>query len=153
MTQAIRALKSAGVELVLHEYKYEHKGGTAVAARELGWDEHTVIKTLVFVSDGNKPLIILMHGDREVSAKALARQLGYKAVVPADEHTAQKVTGYQVGGISPFGTNTTPPVYVQKTILELPRVLINAGKRGLLAEIYPKALMQILKAAPIEAAV
>lgn len=153
MTHAVRVLEAAGAEFTLHPYKYEHKGGTVVAARELGWDEHAVIKTLIFISDGKEPLIVLMHGDTEVSTKALARHLGVKTVSPADEATAQRVTGYQVGGISPFGTKTAPPIYIQQTILELPKILINAGKRGLLAEIEPHLLAKIATAAPIEAAV
>ncbi len=153
MTQAMRAMEAEGVDLILHAYIYQHKGGTALASRELGWDEHAIIKTLVFVADGDKPLIILMHGDKEVSTKALARHLGVKTVAPADEATVQRVTGYMVGGISPFGTRTQPPLYLQKTILDLPRILINAGRRGLLAEMDPQLLVGILKAAPVEAAV
>lgn len=152
-TQAIRALRQAGVEFELRVYRYEDKGGTAVAARELGWDEHAVIKTLVFVADGGKPLIVLMHGDRQVSTKNLARAIGAKGVAPADPAVANRLTGYQVGGISPFGTRTALPVYVEAGILALPRILINAGHRGLLAEIDPAALGAVLGAAPLEVAV
>ena len=153
MTQAMRAMEAAGVDYLVHAYIYQHMGGTALASRELGCDEHAVIKTLVFVSDANDPMIVLMHGDKEVSTKALARHLGVKSIAPADEATIQRVTGYMVGGISPFGTRTQPPIYVQQTILDLPKVLINAGRRGLLAEMDPQVLVQTLKAAPVEAAI
>lgn len=152
-TQAVRALRQAGVAFELHSYRYEEKGGTAVAARELGWDEHAVIKTLVFVDDQRRPLIVLMHGDRQVSAKNLARAIGAKAVSPADPALANRLTGYQVGGISLFGQKAVLPVYVEKTILDLPRILINAGRRGLLAEVDPAVIGQMLTAAPVEAAV
>jgi Cys-tRNA(Pro) deacylase len=151
-TQAIRALKDGNVPFVIHSYKYEEHGGTPVAARELGVDEHAVIKTLVFETDAREPFIVLMHGDREVSTKNLARILGVKAVTPCSPETAHKHTGYQVGGISPFGTRKRLKIYMQKTIADLPKIYINAGKRGLLAEIDPTGLIRILDPAPVEVA-
>lgn len=144
-TQAIRALKDGGIPLVIHSYKYEEHGGTPVAARELGVDEHAVIKTLVFETDAREPLIVLMHGDKEVSTKNLARALGVKAVTPCTPETANKHTGYIVGGISPFGTRKRLKIYMQKTIADLPKIYINAGKRGLLAEMFPSELQRLLQ--------
>jgi len=149
-TQAIRVLKEKGLPFVVHSYKYEEHGGTPVAARELGVDEHAVIKTLVFETDAREPLIVLMHGDKEVSTKNLARILGVKAVTPCSPESANKHTGYVVGGISPFGTRKRLKVYMQKTIAELPKIYINAGKRGLLAEIAPGDLIRILDPAPVD---
>ena len=153
MTQAIRDLREKGVPLTIHSYAYEEHGGTAVAARELGVDEHAMIKTLVFETDGREPLIVLMHGDREVSAKNLARFLGVKAVHSCAPDAANRHTGYTVGGISPFGTRKRLKVYMEKTIADLPVIYINAGKRGLLAEIAPVALTQILNAVPVDLAI
>jgi Cys-tRNA(Pro) deacylase len=143
-TQAIRALKDRNVPFVIHSYKYEEHGGTPVAARELGVDEHAVIKTLVFETDAREPLIVLMHGDKEVSTKNLARALGVKGVSPCSPETANKHTGYMVGGISPFGMRKRLKVYMQKTIADLPKIYINAGKRGLLAEMSPAELQKLL---------
>ncbi len=145
VTQGVRVLRSAEIDFVERPYKYEDRGGTEVAARELGVDEHLVIKTLVMEDEGKNAFIVLMHGDREVSTKALARVLGAKTVTPCDAAAAQKYTGYMVGGISPFGTRKPLPVYVEQTILELPRIFINAGKRGLLAELSPGDLCKVLK--------
>lgn len=152
-TQALRALDQAKAHYSLHPYQYVERGGTAEAARQLGLDEHQVIKTLVMIDNQNRPLIVLMHGDREVSTKNLARQLGVKEVRPADPQLAQRVTGYQVGGISPFGTRQQPPVYVEHGILTLPMLYINAGKRGLLAGLSPAELVRILSPTPVEAAI
>lgn len=152
-TQAIRALKDAHVPFVIHSYKYEERGGTPVAARELGVDEHAVIKTLVFETDAREPLIVLMHGDKEVSAKNLARVLAVKSVSPCSPETAYKHTGYMVGGISPFGTRKRLKITMQKTIADLPLIYINAGKRGLLAEIAPADLMKILSPISVDVAV
>jgi Cys-tRNA(Pro) deacylase len=152
LTQAIRVLKDNGAAFTIHSYKYEDRGGTSVAARELGVDEHAVIKTLVFETEAREPLIVLMHGDREVSAKNLARMLGVKTAVPCSPETANKHTGYQVGGISPFGTRKRLKIVMQKTIAELPRIYINAGKRGWLAEIAPADLMKILNPIPVDVA-
>ena len=126
-------------------YKYEEEGGTEIAARALGVDEHQVIKTLVMEDDQKKPLIVLMHGDRQVSTKALARMIGVKSVIPCAPETALKHTGYRVGGISPFGIRKSLPIYVEESILSLPKIFINAGKRGMLCEISPTDLVRILK--------
>jgi Cys-tRNA(Pro) deacylase len=152
-TQALRALDRAGARFSLHAYQHLEHGGTAEAARQLGLDEHRVIKTLVMIDNQNRPLIVLMHGDREVSTKNLARQMGVKEVRPADPQIAQRVTGYQVGGISPFGARQRPPVYVEESILELPEIYINAGKRGLLARMSPAELRRILNPTPVQVAI
>jgi Cys-tRNA(Pro) deacylase len=153
MTQAIRTLRDQGVHFTLHSYSYVERGGTSVAAAALHADEHQVIKTLVMEDDDRKPLIVLMHGDREVSIKALARFLDVKTVSPCEPEEANKHTGYVVGGISPFGTRKDLRVYVEKTILDLPRIYINAGKRGLLAEMSPEDLNRILKPTPVQVAI
>jgi Cys-tRNA(Pro) deacylase len=153
VTQAIRMLKENGFPFVVHSYKYEEHGGTPVAARELDVDEHAVIKTLVFETDAREPIIVLMHGDREVSTKNLARALGVKTVTPATPDAANKHTGYMVGGISPFGTRKRLKIYMQKTIADLPKIYINAGKRGLLAEMAPGDLIRILDPAPVDASI
>ena len=137
-------LKEKGAEFTLRTYKYEERGGTPVASRELGVNEHQVIKTLVMEDDRKNPLLILMHGDNEVSTKNLARVLGVKGIEACDPETAHRHTGYVVGGISPFGTRKALKVYVEASILELPKIYINAGKRGLLAEMSPQELKRIL---------
>jgi Cys-tRNA(Pro) deacylase len=152
-TQAIRELRESGAPFTIHSYAYEEHGGTGVAARELGVVEHGVIKTLVFETDTREPLIVLMHGDREVSVKSLARILGVKAVHPCAPEVAHKHTGYLVGGISPFGTRKRLKVYMERTIADLPVIYINAGKRGLLAEISPAVLTRTLSAVPVDAAI
>ncbi len=119
-------------------------GGTEVAAKALGVDEHLTVKTLVMEDEKKSPLIILMHGDREVSTRELARALGVKSITPCSSETAFKHTGYMVGGISPFGTKKQLPVYVEETILSLPRIFINAGRRGLLCEMSPEDLVRVL---------
>ncbi len=138
VTSAMRYLREHNVSFVPHPYTYEEHGGTALAAAELGIDEHSVIKTLVFQTNAGKPLLVLMHGDREVSTKQLARFLGVKGVTACDPATAQRHTGYMVGGISPFGTRSPLPVYVESTVFNLPKIYINGGKRGLLVEIQPQ---------------
>jgi Cys-tRNA(Pro) deacylase len=145
VTTAVRALRTAKVEFTDHLYAYEEKGGTAVSARELGVDEHAVVKTLVMEDEKKKPLIVLMHGDRQVSEKQLARTIGVKTITPCSPEAAHKHTGYLVGGTSPFGTRTTLPVYMEETILDLPRIYINGGKRGYLVGIDPQELMRLLK--------
>jgi len=149
-TPAIRALKEHGVTFTLHPYKYEERGGTAVAARELGCDEHETVKTLVMEDEHKKPLIILMHGDREVSTKNLARTIGTKSVTPCDPAVAQKHTEYMVGGTSPFGIRRAMPIYVEESILDLPRIFINAGHRGLLAEMDPSDMARLLNPKPVQ---
>lgn len=149
VTPAIRLLRAENVTLSHHLYAYEENGGTTVAARELGIDEHSVIKTLVMENEVKKPLIVLMHGDLEVSTKELARTLGVKKVTPCDPLMAQRHTGYLVGGISPFGTRRLMPVYIEETIVCLPKVFINGGKRGYLIGIDPREVQRILKATPV----
>ncbi len=148
-TPAIRTLKENGVTFTLCPYKYEDRGGTEVAARELGCDEHETVKTLVMEDEHKKPLIILMHGDRQVSTKNLARAIGTKSVTPCDPSAAQKHTGYKVGGTSPFGIRSAMPIYVEESILDLERIFINAGHRGLLAEMDPAEMARILDLKPV----
>ena len=152
-TPAIRALKARGSDYVLRAYPYEERGGTEVAAKALGADEHTIIKTLVMEDENRIPFIVLMHGDRQVSTKSLARVLGVKAIAPCDPKIAEKHTGYKVGGTSPFGTRKSMPVYVEESILSLPAILINAGSRGLLAEMSPKTLMEALDLTRVSVAI
>jgi len=145
VTPAVRVLRAAKVEFTDHLYTYEEKGGTAVSARELGVDEHAVVKTLVMEDERKRPLIVLMHGDRQVSEKQLARIIGVKSVIPCTPETAHKHTGYLVGGTSPFGTRTAMPVCMEETIIDLPRIYINGGKRGYLVDIDPREVVRILK--------
>ena len=145
VTPAVRVLRSAKVEFTDHFYTYEEKGGTTVSARELGVNEHAVVKTLVMEDEKKKPLIVLMHGDRQVSEKQFARVIGVKTVTPCTPETAHKHTGYLVGGTSPFGTRTAMPVYMEETILDLPRIYINGGKRGYLVGIDPREVVRLLK--------
>ncbi|BEV73133.1 MULTISPECIES: Cys-tRNA(Pro) deacylase [unclassified Paludibacterium] len=145
VTQAIRMLREHKVEYSEHLYKYEDRGGTEVSARELGVDEHCVIKTLVMEDEQHKPLIVLMHGDREVGTGMLARQIGVKKVSPCEPKTADRHSGYQVGGTSPFGTRHAMPVYMEAGIAELPRIYINGGKRGFLIGMHPADLQRVLQ--------
>lgn len=149
VTQAVRFLREKEIEFVPHLYDYVEKGGANESARQLGVDVHAVVKTLVLETNEKKPLFVLMHGDREVSTKSLARHLGVKSVEPATPEKASKLTGYLVGGTSPFGTRTKMPVYAERTIFGLERIWINGGKRGFLVEIDPEAL-RLLDAAEIE---
>lgn len=151
-TPAVRVLRENRVDFVPRPYKYEERGGTEVAARELGVDEHLTVKTLVMEDDGKSPFIVLMHGDREVSTKDLARILGVKTVQPCDPPSANRHTGYLVGGTSPFGTKKSLPVYVEETILSLPVIYINAGRKGLLVEMKPADLAKVLKLTPVNVA-
>jgi Cys-tRNA(Pro) deacylase len=151
-TPAVHALRKHGIAFAEHEYRYEHKGGTAVSSRELGVDEHIVVKTLVMEDEAKAPLIVLMHGDREVSTKQLARQIGKKVVKPCAPEVAERHTGYQVGGTSPFGTRKPLPVYVQRTILDLDRIYLNGGRRGFLVSLDPKRAAAALGATPVDAA-
>lgn len=151
-TPALHALKGAGVAFTPRLYDYVPRGGTGEAASQLKVDEHQVIKSLVMQDESGEPLVVLMHGDKEVSTKNLARQLGRKSVAPCAERDAQRYTGYQVGGISPFGIRRKMPVFVEKGILDLERVYINGGKRGLLVEITPAVLLKMLNPTPVEAA-
>ncbi len=145
VTPAVRTLRAAGVAFTDHPYAYEEKGGTAVSARELGVDEHCVVKTLIMEDERKSPCIVLMHGDRQVSVKELARVMGVKGVSPCAPEAALKHSGYQVGGTSPFGTRKGMPVYMEETILELPRIYINGGKRGYLVGLDPRDVVRLLK--------
>jgi Cys-tRNA(Pro) deacylase len=149
----VRALRAAGIDFTPRLYPYVEHGGTGQVAKALGVDEHSVVKTLVMESHaGNgppKPLVVLMHGDREVSTKQLARALDVKSVAPASEGIVRKTTGYVPGGVSPFGTRSRLPVYIEETILDLDRICINGGKRGFLVEIDPAVLTSLLAAAPV----
>ncbi len=151
-TPAIHFLRKHGVTFTEHEYRYEDRGGTRVSARELGVDEHAVIKTLVMEDERKHPLIVLMHGDREVSIKELARQIDRKKVVPCAPEVAERHTGYQVGGTSPFGTRKPLPVYMEQSIRDLPRVYINGGRRGFLVGLKPAEIERVLQPIAVRAA-
>lgn len=151
ITAAIRVLRQHQAEWSDHLYDYEEKGGTAVSSRELGVDEHAVIKTLIMEDEAKRPLIVLMHGDREVSTKNLARHIGVKTIAPCTPEVANRHSGYMVGGTSPFGARRAMPVYVQQSILELPQIYINGGKRGYLVGIAPQVLVEILKPELVDA--
>ena len=151
-TPATRFLRSHGVEHSEHVYDYVEHGGTAESARQLGVPEHEVIKTLVMQTDRGDPFIILMHGDKSVTTRELARALGVKSVQPCTPADAQRHTGYLVGGTSPFGTRKALPVYVEASALELPRILINGGRRGYLVGIAPRVLTDLLDATPVRCA-
>lgn len=144
-TPAVLALRAAKVEFTPHFYNYEDRGGTAVSSRELGVDEHAVVKTLIMQDDAAKPCVVLMHGDRQVSAKALARRMGVKRIEPCKPEVAERHSGYRVGGTSPFGTRRKMPVYLEQTILDLPRLYINGGSRGFLVGLQPQALVDLLQ--------
>ena len=152
VTPAIRFLREKKVEFVPHLYDYVEKGGAKESARQLGVDIHAVVKTLVLETNERKPLIVLMHGDKEVSTKNLARSLNVKSVEPATPEKASKLTGYLVGGTSPFGTRTKMPVYAESTIFALDKIYINGGKRGFLVEISPEHL-RLLDAVEVEVAI
>jgi Cys-tRNA(Pro) deacylase len=151
VTAAVRVLREHEVDFTHHPYEYEERGGTAVSARELGVDEHAVIKTLVMEDDAKKPLVMLMHGDREVSTRNLARQLGVKSISPCDPVTADRHSGYQVGGTSPFGTRRSMPVYLQRTIADLPYLYVNGGRRGYLVGMPPADLVRVLQPVLVDA--
>lgn len=150
ITPAIRILRENKIEFEPHVFEYVEKGGTKHSAEVLKVDEHAVIKTLVFETNERKPLIVLMHGDCQVSTKELARVLSIKTVAPAAPEKANKLTGYLVGGTSPFGIKTKMPVYVEKTIFDLERIYINGGKRGFLITIKPQVLRDVLEIEAVE---
>jgi len=152
-TPATRLLRERKLPYTEHLYRYEERGGTAVSARELGVDEHAVVKTLVMEDETGAPLIVLQHGDREVSVKALARQLGRKAITPCKPEVAQRHSGYLVGGTSPLGTRKALPIYVERSVLDLPTIYVNGGSRGFLVGVAPKALAALLAATPVDAAI
>jgi Cys-tRNA(Pro) deacylase len=151
-TPATQFLRRAGIAFTEHPYDYVDHGGTAESARQLGVDEHMVVKTLVMQDEKAEPLIVLMHGDRQVSTKNLARAIGAKSVEPCTPEAAQRASGYLVGGTSPFGTRKALPVYVEETVLALPTILINGGRRGYLVGITPAVLTTTLSARPVRCA-
>ncbi len=151
-TQAVAALRKQGIEFTFHFYGYRKDAVTRAAAMDVGVDEHSVVKTLVMETGEGEPLVILMHGDRQVSTKALARQMGVKTVKTSSPKDAERLTGYQVGGISPFGTKRKLPVYIEETILDLPKIIINGGRRGFLLELSPQDLIKALNPTPVHAA-
>ncbi len=145
VTPAVRQLRAAGVAFTDHLYDYEHQGGTTVSARELRVDEHSVVKTLVMEDDARRPLVVLMHGDMHVSTKELARVLGVKTIQPCSPETANRHSGYLVGGTSPFGMRKSMPMYMERSIADLPRIYINGGKRGYLVGLAPADVIAVLK--------
>lgn len=151
-TPATAWLKARKVPYTEHLYEYVEHGGTGESAKQLGWDEHAVVKTLVMEDEAAKPLIVLMHGDRQVSLKNLARQIGAKKVAPCKPEVANRHSGFLVGGTSPFGTRKDMPVYVESTVLELPKILINGGRRGYLVGLDPRVLTEALGARPVQCA-
>jgi Cys-tRNA(Pro) deacylase len=152
-TPAIHFLRKHGVAFTEHTYRYEDRGGTRVSSRELGVDEHAVIKTLLMQDDRKQPLLVLMHGDREVSTKNLARQIGAKSIEPCEAAVAERHTGYMVGGTSPFGTRKALPVFLERSIALLDRVYINGGRRGFLVSLDPSEIVRVLKPTLVEVAV
>ncbi|MES2742349.1 MAG: Cys-tRNA(Pro) deacylase [Pseudomonadota bacterium] len=151
-TPATQMLRQHQVSFSQHPYPYEEHGGTSVSARALGVDEHQVVKTLVMQDEGARPLIVLMHGDRKVSTKNLARAIGCKSVQPCQPEVAQRHSGYQLGGTSPFGTRKAMPLYVEAGILELEIIYINGGRRGYLVGLAPDVLVSLLGARPVNCA-
>jgi Cys-tRNA(Pro) deacylase len=153
VTMAVRVLRQHEVEFSAHLYTWEAHGGTQASAAHLGVDEHLVIKTLIFEDDAKKPLCILMHGDREVSARNLARQIGRKSVGPCAPDVADRHSGYQVGGTSPFGLKRAMTIYCQRSIGGLPRIYINGGARGFLVGLDPRELYRVLNPVAVEVAI
>ncbi|MBX3157039.1 MAG: aminoacyl-tRNA deacylase [Deltaproteobacteria bacterium] len=150
---AIRALRAANVAFEPHLYAWHPHGGTRASSEALGVDEHAVVKTLIFQDEAANPLCILMHGDREVSTKQLAREIGCKSVAPCTPDVADRHSGYQVGGTSPFGLRRTMPVYMQRTILELPRIYVNGGARGFLVALDPHEAQRVLAPTIVDVAI
>ncbi|MFC0166929.1 Cys-tRNA(Pro) deacylase [Pseudoduganella danionis] len=151
-TPATQFLRKHGVTFSEHPYDYEEHGGTSVSARELGVDEHAVVKTLIMEDEAAKPLVVLMHGDCKVSTKNLARQIGCKKVEPCKPEVANRHTGFLVGGTSPFGTRKQMPIYVEESVLALERIYINGGRRGYLVAIAPQVLLDLLHAQAVNCA-
>ena len=152
-TPATAWLRAHGIVFTEHVYEYVEHGGTEESSRQLGVSEHEVIKTLVMQDDKREPLIVLMHGDRQVSTKNLARAIGAKSVEPCKPDVAQRHSGYLVGGTSPFGTRKAMPVYVEASVLALPSLLINGGRRGFLVGLQPDVLVRVLGARPVHCAI
>jgi Cys-tRNA(Pro) deacylase len=153
VTMAVRALRAANVSFEPYVYAWQPHGGTRASSEALGVDEHTVIKTLIMEDDRRQPLCVLMHGDREVSTKNLARQLGVKSIAPCPPEVADRHSGYQVGGTSPFGLRRSMPVYLERSVLDLPRIYINGGARGFLVALDPKDLERVLSPTLVDVAV
>jgi len=151
-TPATQLLRAQGVEFTEHPYDYVEHGGSAESARQLGLDEHMVVKTLVMQDQDARPLIVLMHGDRKVSTKNLARQIGAKSVEPCKPEVANRHSGYLVGGTSPFGTRKQMPVFIEESILQLPRIAINGGRRGYLVQLDPQVCVRLLQAKTVQCA-
>jgi Cys-tRNA(Pro) deacylase len=151
-TPATQWLRAQGIAFTEHPYDYVEHGGTAESARQLGVDEHAVVKTLVMQDDKAQPLVVLMHGDRQVSTKNLARAIGVKSVEPCKPEVAQRHSGYLVGGTSPFGLRKAMPVFVEQTVLALPKIHINGGRRGYLVGLDPQVLVRELGAVPVHCA-
>jgi Cys-tRNA(Pro) deacylase len=152
-TPATRLLREQKVAYAEHLYRYEERGGTRVSARELGVDEHAVVKTLVMEDEDGEPLVVLMHGDREVSVKALARLAGKRSIQPCKPEVAHRHSGYQVGGTSPFGARRAMPVYLERSILDLDRIYVNGGSRGFLVGIAPTDLVRVLRPVLVDVAI
>lgn len=151
-TPATQMLRKAGIAFTEHVYDYVDHGGTAESSRQLGWPEHSVVKTLVMQDERAEPLIVLMHGDKQVSTKSLARAIGAKSIEPCAPDVAQRHSGYLVGGTSPFGTRKSMRVFVERSILSLDKILINGGRRGYLVGIAPAVLVEVLGAKPVDCA-
>ncbi|MCB8747527.1 aminoacyl-tRNA deacylase [Rhodoferax sp. U2-2l] len=152
LTPATQLLKASRVAFSEHPYDYLEHGGALHSAAELGWDPYAVVKTLIMQDQDAKPLVVLMHGNRKVSTKNLARQIGAKSVEPCTPEVANRHSGYLVGGTSPFGTRKTMPVFVEATILALPKILINGGRRGYLVGLAPQVCVDLLGAKPVTCA-
>ncbi len=151
-TPATQLLRKQSAVFTEHPYAYEEHGGTSVSSRELGVEEHVVIKTLIMQDEHAKPLVVLMHGDKTVSTKNLARQIGCKSVEPCKPEVAQRHSGYMIGGTSPFGTKKVMPVYVEASVLDLEKIYLNGGRRGYLIGIAPTLLVALLSAKPVNCA-
>ena len=152
VTAAVRFLRAHKIAYTEHLYAYQERGGTTVSARELGISEHVVVKTLIMQTEDAKALVALMHGDKQVSTKSLARIIGAKRITPCDPKVATKHSGYVVGGTSPFGTRKVMPIYMEKSILDLPRIYINGGARGFLVSLTRSVLTDVIKAIPVSVA-
>jgi Cys-tRNA(Pro) deacylase len=153
VSPAIRVLRDKGVIFTEHTYKYVDRGGTAESSRQLGLDEHSLVKTLIMEDEFKKPFIVLIHGDREVSTKELSRIIGVKRIIPCIPDTAQKHSGYMVGGTSPFGARKAMPIYMEETICDLSKIYINGGRRGYLVGIDPKELLRVLNPIVVKVAI
>src|SRR5450830_1199172 len=151
-TPATQFLRKQGISFTEHPYPYEEHGGTSVSARELGVDEHSVVKTLVMQDEAAKPMLVLMHGDRKVSTKNLARQIGCKSIEPCKPEVANRHSGYLIGGTSPFATRKAMPVYIEESILALQKIYINGGRRGYLIGLAPHIALDLLQAQPVSCA-